>query len=586
MCIIGHGRIDIILCIYIINPLLFAVLGFFEAGVEMSGRRMKKKKRKKQQRGMGSIAASNLPAPVSPEPTMVSGQTPAARPPATHPIYDEPDIFKEYDQTQSMLFPPDVADFLTEDHPARLISEIIDALDVGQITGAYSHRGQRAFYPRMMLKLWLYGYTVGVRTSRQLARKTETDVAFMFLAAMQRPDFRTLANFRSKHKEAFANIFAQVVHLCLEAGMVLLSHVSIDGVRMKANASKKKSRDAEALQKEIQQIQDEIEKLLTQSQQMDEGEDEKYGSDDRGDGVPEVLKNKRDRRDFLRKRLGELEQMKEKKVNLTDPDATIQKIDGRLKPGYNAQASVDEEHQIIVSCDVTTQANDYGQLEPGLDGIQENVGIYPEQISADSGYHSGPNLEGLEKREVEGFIPDLEESKKAKLSEEERPFHRHEFKYDPVNDCVICPKGKTLIRVKDDWRDRNDRSKGKTKVYQGQECQSCEAFEHCRQNKNAKGRTIRRDEFEELREGLRAKMNTPEGQAVYSKRRSIIEPVFGNLKHNLGYRHFLLRGLDSVKGEFAVMCTAHNLIKLLLHVSDKGGFRLETALYRFRLATN
>jgi transposase len=548
----------------------------------MSGKKMKKKK--KRHRSVGGTAVGNLPTPISPKPTMVSGQEPSVKP-VTDLILDQPDIFKEYDQRQSMLFPPDVGDFLAEDHPARLISEIIDALDITQIACAYSRRGQRAFCPRMILKLWLYGYMVGVRTSRQLARKTETDVAFMFLAAMQRPDFRTLANFRSKHREAFANIFAQVVHVCLQAGMVLLKHVSIDGVRMKANASKKKSRDAKALGREIRQIQDEIENLLTQSQQMDEAEDEKYGRDDRGDGMPEVLKKQRDRRDFLKKRLDELAQMKEKKINLTDGEATFQKVDGGIKPGYNAQASVDGENQIIVSCDVTTQANDYGQLESGLDGVQRNVGIYPEQISADSGYHSGPNLDGLENREVEGFVPDLEESKKAKMSEEKRPFHRHEFKYDPENDCVICPKGKTLIRVKDDWRDRNDRSKGKTKVYQGQECQICEAFEHCRQNKNAQGRTIRRDEFENLREDLRAKMNTPEGQAVYSRRRSIIEPVFGNLKYNLGYRYFLLRGLDRVKAEFAMMCTAHNLTKLLRHVSDKGGLRLETILYRLRVAT-
>lgn len=486
--------------------------------------------------------------------------------------------FKAYDQAQSLLFPPNVADFLPDDHPARVLNDIVDALDLSSLEVAYSRLGQHGYPPRALIKLWFYGYSVGIRASRQLQRAIETNVAFMYLAGGLRPDFRTLADFRSKNFKAFCEIFAQVVHICESAGMILLKHVSIDGVRMKANASRKKTRDGKKLQEELKQIQDELEKLVAEGQRLDQEEDEALGENCRGDEIPEDLKDKKKREELIRHRLAELEKSKASKINLTDPDATFQKVDGKLKPGYNAQASVDAHQQVVVSCDVTTDADDCAQLIPGIEGVKENTGRYPDQTSADGAYNSGPNLETIDELELDVFMPDREQAKKNKMPEEKRPYHRDEFIYDPENDCYICPKGEKLMPSGKDWKDPKDHSKGKVQVYRGTNCQNCDVFELCRQNKNAKARTVRRDEYEELRQAHRAKMNTPEAEAAYSLRQYTVEPVFGNIKHNLGYRDFLLRGRDKVKGEFAIMCTVHNLLKLLLQARLKGGIWLELVL--------
>jgi len=239
---------------------------------------------------------------------------------------------------------------------------------------------------------------------------------------------------------------------------------------------------------------------------------------------------------------------------------------------------VDAHQQVIVSNDVTTDADDCAQLIPGIEGVKENTGRYPDQISADAAFLSGPNLEATDKLGLDVLIPDREQAKKDKMPEEKRPYHRDEFTYDADNNCYICPMDHTLTPYKKDWKDPNDHTKGMTQIYRGKNCQSCRVFLLCRQSKTAKARTVRRDKYADLRQAHNTKMNTPEAKEAYSLRQHTVEPPFANIKHNLGYRYFLLRGLDKVKGEFAIMCTSHNLLKIFSQARLKGGIWLETAL--------
>jgi len=488
--------------------------------------------------------------------------------------------FKEYDNNQLMM-PSDLRDWLGDDHPARMLDDIVACLDLSEIRKAYSPIGQRAYSPTMMTKVWLYGYMTRVRSCRDLAKKLETDVAFMYLAGMQRPGFRTLDRFRVNHQEALKKVFVQVVQLCSQAGLVDLKQVSIDGTKMKANASVKRTRTAEQMRGEIAKAQAEFDQISEQIGQQDAAESYRYGKNKRGDELPDVLRDREKRIKFLKEQIEELNARGAKKINLSDSEATLQKMGTTIRPGYNAQVTVEQSHQVIVSCHVVPDAHDYGQLQSGIEGVHENLGSYPEQALADGGYHSGQNLKVLEDLNVDGYIPDPETRKQALMSEDKKPFHRNAFTYDPARDCYICPKGKTLNRHKTQWVNKKDHSKGKVTAYRGTDCAQCEAFNLCKQSPCGNARTVYRDEFESLREKHREKMNRPESQQIYKARQCTVEPPFANIKQNLGYRHFALRGLAKVNIEFTFMALAHNLKKLIFEATSKGVLWLRSKLETF-----
>ena len=489
--------------------------------------------------------------------------------------------FKPCNNEQFMM-PSDLRDWLPKNHPACILDEIVDCLDLSEIRKAYSPIGQRAYSPNMMVKVWLYGYMTRARSCRELARKIETDVAFMYLAGMQRPGFRSLDRFRVAHQEALKRLFAEVVHLCAAAGMVSLAQVSGDGTKLKANASAKRSRTPEQIQAEIDKAQAQFDEISEKIRQQDESDARQYGKDHRGDELLEELADRDKRLEFFKKKKQEIESGALKKINITDSDATFQKIGQVIKPGYNAQVIVEDSNQIILSQDVVQNAHDSAQLKPGLEQLKENLGAYPDRANYDGAYHSGHNLQLAETLGVDLYTPDPETRKQNLLPELKRPFHRNEFTYDPIENLYVCPKGKVLSRYKTDWVDNNDHSKGRITAYRGKSCELCEAFHICRHSPDAKARMVYRDDFESLREKHRAKMNKPESQKIYESRRSTVEPVFGNLKHNLGYRHFLLRGLSKVRTEFTFMAIAHNLQKLAAKAVSKGVPWLQSVLASFR----
>ena len=309
-----------------------------------------------------------------------------------------------------MLLPQALQEWLPEDHLAYFISDIVDQLDLSEITGRYEQerRGGPSYHPQMMVKVLLYGYCVGVASSRRMAQRLHEDVAFRVLAANNTPDFRTISDFRQDHLGALSGLFLQALMLCQQAGLVKLGHVALDGTKVKANASKHKAMSYQKMKEKETQLAAEVAELLRQAQEVDEEEDRRYGRDKRGDELPEELALREGRLEKIREAMAALEAEAQAQPeaaeaegkahpgvpedqaqrNFTDPESRIMPGPGGrdFQQAYNCQAVVDHEHQVIVATRATNVASDKQQAVVMIEEVIANPGTVPKEVSADAGY--------------------------------------------------------------------------------------------------------------------------------------------------------------------------------------------------------
>ena len=431
-----------------------------------------------------------------------------------------PKGYRAYLPEQDLLLPPSLRQWLEEDHLVYFVSDVVDQLDLSAIHAVYEKekRGQPPYDPRLMTKLLVFGYCTGVFSSRRIQKRLREDIPFKVLAAGNEPDFRTISDFRKIHIKTLENLFEQVLAMALECGAIKLGRVSLDGTKLKANASKHKAMSYGRMKEKQQQLKEEVKQLLAAAEAADEEEDRKYGSQ-RGDELPEELRRRETRLAKIKEAKKVLEQRARDKAaaegkstaeakrakpedkdqyNFTDPESRIMKGADGMVQGYNAQAAVEPKLLLIVGQSVTEAANDKQQLVPMVELIEQQSGQRPEAILADNGYCSEQNLEHLEsagqpKRRIEGFIA----TGKQKHGE-----HRLPAKRGPL------PKGATKV------------------------------------------------------ERMKRKLQTKVGRAVYAARKCVVEPVFGQIKQARGFRQFLLRGKEKVKGEWALLCLTHNVLRL------------------------
>ncbi len=462
-------------------------------------------------------------------------------------------MFKKYDQKQQFLLPFNLEEFVSENHVSRVINDLFDAVDISAIESTYSENGCPAYHPRLLLKILFYGYMISIRSSRKIDDMTQTDTAFMYLAAMQKPDFHTICRFRSTHLDSIKDIFSQVVTLCKKMGLIG-SSISIDGTKVKANASSRQSKSSDAIEKEI-------DKILRESIETDEREDEIYG-DSTPYHIPEELVDKKYRLERIKAAKKKMDEEKLKKVNITDPDAKIMKHkDGSMKPSYNCQVAVDDKEQIIVAADLVNEENDLHQIEPMIENVKETLGYKPTIVLADAGYFSYDNVKFLLDDEIDAYIPDnfYEVEKRGKT----KKFRKLLFTYDEKKDCYYCPAAFEIPFTRIQKRENEP----DLRYYVCKYCSLCVLKNACTDSKN---RTITRDPREYLMEYMRAKLNTEEGTEQYKKRMCTVEPVFGQMKQDRGFREFLLRGKRKTKIEFLMMCTVHNIKKIADFAKRRG----------------
>jgi transposase len=421
--------------------------------------------------------------------------------------------YRAYLPEQDLLLPPSLCDWLPEDHLAYFVSDVVEQLDLSAIESVYEdeERGQPPYHPRMMTKILLYGYCVGVFSSRRIEKRLVEDIGFRVIAAGNEPDFRTISDFRKLHLPALQGLFDQVLQIALQAGTMKLGRVMLDGSKVKANASKHKAMSYGRMQEDEKRIKEEVKRLLAEAEATDAEEDARYGRDRRGDELPAELARRETRLQKIQEAKRALEerareqakskgQPEEKtkpeakmQYNFTDPESRIMKAGDGFEQAYNAQVAVEPDFQLIVGQLVTQDANDKQQLKPVVEAMREQSGQKPAEVVSDSGYCSEANLQYLEQKKIEGFVATDRES------------YRDRSQPGPRG-----PLPKEATRV--------DR--------------------------------------------MRRKLQTKVGAAIYSKRKTVVEPVFGQIKQVRGFRQFLLRGLEKVKGEWAMVCLTHNILKL------------------------
>jgi len=430
--------------------------------------------------------------------------------------------YRPYLPEQDFLLPPSLREWLPENHLAYFVSDVIESLDLSAMDAVYGdeERGQPPYDPRMMTKVLMYGYCVGVFSSRRLERRLAEDVGFRVLAAGNAPNFRTISDFRKLHLATLAGLFEAVLKIALEAGAMKLGRVALDGTKMKANASKHKAMSYGRMKEKERQLRAEVRRLLAQAEAADAAEDAHYGVDRRGDELPAELQRRetrlkkireakraleeraRQQADKERKSRAEVKQAKpaaKDQYSFTDPESRLMKGSEGWVQGYNAQAAVEPGLQLIVGQSVTSAANDKEQIEPMMQVIERQSGQRPAARLADSGYCSEKNLEYLETtHQSEGHPTEAYIATGRQKHDEYRP---------------PCPRGPLPASA--------------TRV-----------------------------------ERMKRKLQTQAGRAVYAARKTMVEPVFGQIKEARGFRRFLLRGLTKVRGEWALVCLTHNILKL------------------------
>lgn len=473
---------------------------------------------------------------------------------------------REYNNKETLLFPAAIGDYLPKGHLAWVIDEVVDQLDLTCLYIKLPQVGNPSYHPKMMLKVLFYGYATTRFSSRKIARALEEDVAFIFLSGMQKPDFRTISDFRKNNTKELAEIFVQIVRLCKELGLVELGHISLDSTVIKASASRNEFYNKERITEEEQRIQAKIKELLDTAQDTDTKEDLIYGAQQRGDELPKELRSHQKRLEKIKEAKKKLEEKSLKEVNVTDTDASFQRQkDNAIKPGYRAEVSIDEKQQVIIACDVINERTDYEQLIPLIEKTEENL---PEitvkesvVITADSGYSSMERLRELESKDyIDAYIPDAvyQGKQRGKKTREDSPFHKNNFIYNAERDVYICPDNQELVFI----RKRREKTQAICSIYRCHKytCQRCRYFGAC--TKSPDGREIRIYDNADVLYRMRQKLDTPEGKNIYQRRQMIVEPAFGNIKHNLKFREFLLRGVDKVRAEFRLIAIAHNIRKI------------------------
>lgn len=348
--------------------------------------------------------------------------------------------FREWNPEQSVMFPPNALDLVEADGLVHFIRNlVVEQLDLTEIFNSYKEeRGYPPMHPQMMTALLLYSYCQGIYASRRIERACGQRVDYMALTGMQKPDFRTVSLFRKRHLKALQNLFKQVLRLCEKAGLVKLGHVAIDGTRIRANASKHKSMSYGGMKKRERELEEEIRGWFDQAEKMDQQEDELYGADRRGDELPEWVTNKQKRLEKIRQAQKELEEEAKAEAqapadphktghkkkptgkpedktqrNFTDPESRIMKSPDGFIQGYNAQAAVDADHQVIVAQGLTNNGSDTHQMESLLEKIREILNRQAKEVSADSAYCSSWNLTRLRQRHIRGYVAVSRQQEKA-----------------------------------------------------------------------------------------------------------------------------------------------------------------------------
>lgn len=499
--------------------------------------------------------------------------------------------FKSSSSEQGNLLPTYPSDFVNEDHPARILNEVIERLDLSILYKKYSNEGGASFHPKSILKVICYAYSNGNRSSRKIGLACRENLIYMYLSGGIYPDFRTISEFRKNNYDILRDLFQQIVLICLRLGMISFGTLSLDGSKLKANASDKRIAKKDRLELEMKRLEQEIDQMLNESVAIDAEEDARLGVSKSGDRLPEKVKKSKDRIKEIQALIDELKQENRNSLSLTDKDSRFMKSHGRLQLSYNAQCVT--ENQVVVAYDLNNLEADKDQLVPMIN-ILESIAApllkrdaFPLEnvtLLADSGYDSGKNISHIAARRIDGYVANQMESVYEKEKQgyiEPRPFAKDKFTYHSTEDYYACPTGEKLYPVEK----RLDSSESYERYiikYKCRSCHTCPNQIECVKSKSGYRTVKRYVDYDSLRLKMDEKLSTKLGKELYKKRSIDVEPVFGHIKTIvLGHGGLLMRGLAKASGEFGLVCVVHNIKKVINYLKSDANRNKLTEFSKF-----
>jgi transposase len=500
-------------------------------------------------------------------------------------------LFKAYQQNQTYLFPPNLEAMIAANHPVRVVSEVIDRIDIDVIIKKYKGGGTTSYHPRMLLKVLVYGYLNNVYSSRKIEASVKENIHFMWLAGMAQPDHHTINRFRSERlRNILKEVFAQIVLLLVDSGHVSLQQIYTDGSKIESVANRYSFVWGKAIKTNRERIKQQLKELWSYTQ--------KVAADEKGDDTPpdfdkigskevkatiekidaalkntEVSKEVKQKLSYAKKQWpAKLKQYaKQQKIlgnrnsySKTDTGATFMRMkedymkNGQLKPAYNAQISTN--NQFVVNYSLHPNPTDTKTLIPHLEQHKKLYNHLPEVQVTDAGYGSEENYQYLHKQGIEAYIKPTDFDRKQKRNYQPNPFATEQLQYNAAKDQYSCPAGNPMKRIGSRRKKESGLLKTYT-LYQATGCRNCPLKEACHKQKgnriisvNHKGGKLKQQAHERLK--------TEKGIYYRKKRPADVEPVFGNIKHNKNFKRFLLKGIDKTEIEWGLLCIAHNLKKV------------------------
>lgn len=500
-------------------------------------------------------------------------------------------VFKAYLQNQSYLFPPNLDDMISSSHPVRVVSEVIDRIDIDLLIKKYKGGGTSSYHPRMLLKVLVYSYLNNIYSSRKMEAAVKENIYFMWLAGMAQPDHHTLNRFRSERlRNILREVFSQIVLLLVESGHVNLKEVYTDGTKIESIAGRYTFVWGRAINSSRERIRQQLQELWRYTQKLaaqEKGDDtppdfDKIDSKEVKSTIEKInatLKDKdvdpkiKAKLEYAKKHWpSKLKQYKRQERILkgrnsyskTDPGATFMRMkedhmkNGQLKPGYNVQVST--SNQFVVNYTLHTNPTDTKTLIPHLQQYKTLYNTLPEVQVTDAGYGSEENYQYLDKQGIEAYIKPTDFDRKQKRNYQPNPFATEQLQYHAPKDEYLCPAGKPMKRIGSQQKKEGSLLKTYA-LYQAKGCQNCPLKAACHKQKgnriisvNHKGRL--------LKEQAHQRLKTEKGIYYRKKRPVDVESVFGNIKQNKNFKRFLLKGLEKTQIEWGLLCIAHNLKKI------------------------
>lgn len=461
------------------------------------------------------------------------------------------------DRNQTTLFPQSIEEYILEKDPVRAYDAFVEALDFNDLGIVLDTKqvGNSAYYPKAMLKLLVYGYSYGERSSRKLERAVHHNISFIWLMGGLKPDHKTIARFRQENKARLKKVLKQCARLCLKLGLIEGNTLFVDGSKIRANASIKNAWTKEKCERYVKHLDERIEEILGECEKIDEAEKDhpSYVA------LKEEIKDKESLKEEVTKIIEELKEEKKKSLNTTDAECTrIKSLEGS-HAGYNSQLVVDEKHGLIVSGDVVSENNDLYQFAKQIKQANETLGKKCQVACADSGYATTDELKKIDDQGIKVIVP----SQRQARGREPREFEKENFKYDSAKDNYVCPEGNILT-----YRYTNKEGTKEYRILKSSLCKACRHYGLC--TKSPQGRRINRLKNEATREKLEAQYKQPKSQAIYKLRQERSELPFGHIKRNLKVSAFLLRGLDGVKTELSLLGSCFNIARMITILGVSG----------------